>query len=75
MTSEEMLFYAKFTELVRLCLDEERMEHSSWNPYRREIVETLLKTALLALCNAFTTEVADVAKTILRLMIYSTDSW
>lgn len=43
MTSEEMLFYAKFTELVRLCLDEERMEHSSWNPYRREIVETLLK--------------------------------
>lgn len=62
MTSEEMLFYAKFTELVRLCLDEEHMEHSSWNPYRREIVETLLKTALLALCNAFTTEVADIAK-------------
>lgn len=56
MTGDEMLFYAKFTELVRLCLDQNRMEHSSWNPYRREIVETLLKSALLALCNAFSTD-------------------
>ncbi len=53
MTNEEMLFYAKFTDLVRLCLDVENMQHTTWNLYRREIVETLLKSALLALCNAF----------------------
>lgn len=53
MTESEMKFYDKFTELVRLCLDNSSMEHTSWNPYRREIVETLLKSALLALCNAF----------------------
>lgn len=59
MTEDEMRFYDKFTELVRLCLDTRSMEHSTWNPYRREIVETLLKSALLALCNAFTVEVPD----------------
>ena len=53
MSEEEMAFYDKFTELVRICLDVKSMAHSSWNPYRREIVETLLKSALLALCNAF----------------------
>lgn len=53
MTAEEMLFYAKFTDLVRLCLDADYMQLTSWNPYRREIVETLLKSALLALCNNF----------------------
>lgn len=53
MTVGEKLFYDKFTELVRLCLDFKGMEHSTWGPYRREIVETLLKTALLALCHAF----------------------
>lgn len=62
MTEEEMVFYAKFTELVRICLDSKSMEHSSWNPYRREIVETLLKSALLALCNAFCVEMADKLK-------------
>lgn len=62
MTEDEMLFYAKFTDLVRLCLDPKRMENSSWNPYRREIVETLLKSALLALCNAFSTELQAVEK-------------
>lgn len=59
MTEDEMAFYAKFTELVRLCLDTRSMEHSTWNPYRREILETLLKSALLALCNAFTVELLD----------------
>lgn len=59
MTEGEKEFYDKFTDLVRLCLDPKRMEHSSWNPYRREIVETLLKSALLAICNAFTVEIAD----------------
>lgn len=59
MTEDEMAFYAKFTELVRLCLDSRSMEHSNWGPYRREILETLLKSALLALCNAFTVEMPD----------------
>lgn len=63
MTESEMVFYAKFTELVRLCLDPFSMAHSSWNPYRREIVETLLKSALLALCNAFSAELSDAGKT------------
>ncbi len=57
MTSEEMLFYAKFTDLVRLCLDADYMQLTSWNPYRREIVETLLKSALLALCNNFSSTI------------------
>lgn len=64
MTEEEKVFYDKFTDLVRLCLDPRRMEHSSWNPYRREIVETLLKSALLALCNAFTVEITDKGKSV-----------
>ena len=62
MTEEEMRFFDKFTDLVRLCLDTTNMEHSTWNPYRREIVETLLKSALLALCNAFTSEIDGQAK-------------
>ncbi len=64
MTEGEMAFYEKFTDLVRLCLDPKQMEHSTWNPYRREIVETLLKSALLALCNAFTEEMADKSKPV-----------
>jgi len=59
MTEDEMRFYDKFTELIRLCLDSSNMEHSSWNPYRREIVETLLKSALLALCNSFTASLSE----------------
>ena len=62
MTEMEMQFYYKFTDLVRLCLDPKSMEHSSWNPYRREIVETLLKSALLALCNAFSSEIPELGK-------------
>lgn len=62
MTMEEMLFYAKFTDLIRLCLDFKKMQHSTWGPYRREIVETLLKTALLALCHAFVEDAPESAK-------------
>ena len=62
MTESEMKFYDKFTELVRLCLDTTSMEHSNWEPYRREIVETLLKSALLALCNAFSQELSQNVK-------------
>ena len=51
MNDVDMLFYAKFTELVRLCLDDTFSERTSWKPYRREIVETLLKSALLAVSN------------------------
>ena len=51
MNDVDMLFYAKFTELVRLCLDDTFCERTSWKPYRREIVETLLKSALLAVSN------------------------
>ena len=51
MNDVDMLFYAKFTELVRLCLDDSFSERTSWKPYRREIVETLLKSALLAVSN------------------------
>ena len=53
MTQEDMEFYKGFTELVRLCLGHSRSEASTWNPYRREIVETLLKSGLLGVCNAF----------------------
>ncbi len=51
MNEVDMLFYAKFTDLVRLCLDPGFSDRSSWKPYRREIVETLLKSALLAVSN------------------------
>ena len=51
MNEVDMKFYAKFTELVRLCLDTTFSERTSWKPYRREIVETLLKSALLAVSN------------------------
>ena len=54
MSEADMCFYRKFTDLVRFCLDPAVAEHSSWNPYRKEIVETLFKSALLAVCNAFT---------------------
>jgi AraC family transcriptional regulator, transcriptional activator of pobA len=43
MNEVDMVFYAKFTDLVRLCLDPSFCERTSWKPYRREIVETLLK--------------------------------
>lgn len=51
MNEVDLKFYAKFTELVRLCLDTSFSERTSWKPYRREIVETLLKSALLAVSN------------------------
>ncbi len=51
MNEADMVFYAKFTDLVRLCLDKDFSERTSWEPYRREIVETLLKSALLAVSN------------------------
>lgn len=62
MNKTDMAFYEKFTDLVRLCLDPSFSARSSWQPYRREIVETLLKSALLALCNAFSTELQAVEK-------------
>ena len=43
MNEVDMVFYSKFTDLVRLCLDPKFNDRSSWKPYRREIVETLLK--------------------------------
>lgn len=51
MNDVDKIFYSKFTDLVRLCLDPMFSERSSWQPYRREIVETLLKSALLAVSN------------------------
>ncbi len=51
MNETDTMFYQKFTDLVRLCLDPRFCERSSWQPYRREIVETLLKSALLAVSN------------------------
>lgn len=55
MNANDMLFYEKFTDLIRLCLTlPTQTEVSSWSPFRREIVETLLKSGLLAVCNAFT---------------------
>ena len=64
MNDVDMLFYAKFTELVRLCLDDTFCERTSWKPYRREIVETLLKSALLAVSNML---LADMPKEEIRL--------
>ncbi len=51
MNETDTMFYQKFTDLVRLCLDPRFCERSTWQPYRREIVETLLKSALLAVSN------------------------
>ena len=60
MTEGDMEFYKKFTELVRLCLGHSGAESSTWNPYRREIVETLLKTGLLGVCNAFAQQLDEL---------------
>ncbi len=51
MNEVDRVFYAKFTDLVSLCLNPDISERTSWKPYRREIVETLLKSALLAVSN------------------------
>lgn len=59
MNEVDRVFYAKFTDLVSLCLDPEFSERTSWKPYRREIVETLLKSALLAVSNML---LADLPK-------------
>lgn len=56
MDEVDMVFYSKFTDLVRLCLDPKFNDRSSWKPYRREIVETLLKSALLAVSNLLLTD-------------------
>ena len=56
MNEVDMVFYSKFTDLVRLCLDPKFNDRSSWKPYRREIVETLLKSALLAVSNLLLTD-------------------
>ncbi len=52
MNEVDMVFYAQVYRLgARLCLDSKFNDRSSWKPYRREIVETLLKSALLAVSN------------------------
>ena len=51
MNEVDRVFYAKFTDLVSLCLNSDFSERTSWKPYRPEIVETLLKSALLAVSN------------------------
>lgn len=51
MNEVDRVFYAKFTDLVSLCLNPDFSERTSWKSYRREIVETLLKSALLAVSN------------------------
>ena len=63
MTEADMLFYDKFTDLVRLCLNPNYTSLTTWNTYRREIVETLLKSALLALCNSLASEEATEGST------------
>lgn len=63
MTQEDMEFYKGFTELVKLCLGHLGDTNSTWNPYRREIVETLLKSGLLGVCNAFAQQLGDQGDT------------
>lgn len=61
LSEAEMNFYDKFTELVRLCLSADFSEQTLWKPYRREIVETLLKSAMLALCHSLTEQTEPAA--------------
>lgn len=53
MSELDSKFYDKLTALLRLCLDTADMELASWNPFRRELMETLLKSGLLVVCNVF----------------------
>ena len=48
MSDEAMPFYTHFYEMFRFCI-----EHNDNNPYRNEIIQSLLRCALLGLCGAF----------------------
>lgn len=61
MNEVDRVFYAKFTDLVSLCLNPDFSERTSWKPYRREIVETLLKSALLAVSNMLLADLSNDA--------------
>ena len=42
---DELLFYTHFYEMLRLCID----SHTD-NPYRTEVIQALLRSAILGLC-------------------------
>ena len=65
MNEVDMVFYSKFTDLVRLCLDPKFNDRSSWKPYRREIVETLLTRVRKVLHGSMRIS----ARTLIRLAI------
>ena len=54
MNEVDMVFYSKFTDLVRL--DGSQVQRPQFVQDRREIVETLLKSALLAVSNLLLTD-------------------
>ena len=47
MEGDDMQFYTNFYEMLRLCIDK-RIDH----PYRTEVIQSLLRGALLGLCGA-----------------------
>ncbi|MBQ8988110.1 MAG: AraC family transcriptional regulator [Prevotella sp.] len=47
MEDEDMLFYTNFYEMLRLCMDN-RASH----PYRTEVIQSLLRSAILGLCGS-----------------------
>ena len=44
---DELLFYTHFYEMLRLCID----SHTD-NPYRTDVIQSLLRSAILGLCGA-----------------------
>lgn len=50
-SERDILFYKKFYELIRLCIDAGRDYAGQLQPYRQEVLLTLVRSALLGLCN------------------------
>lgn len=59
-SERDILFYKKFYELIRLCIDAGRDYAGQLQPYRQEVLLTLVRSALLGLCNVLAQNLQQV---------------
>lgn len=59
LTEQDTLFYQQFYSLLGLCIDV-GVQSTAWKPFKGELVQTLIKCALLGLCSLLTDSMNNV---------------
>uniref|UniRef100_A0AB33JIZ6 Helix-turn-helix domain-containing protein n=2 Tax=unclassified Prevotella TaxID=2638335 RepID=A0AB33JIZ6_9BACT len=59
LSEQDDMFYQQFYNLLGLCIDA-GAQSTAWKPFRGELVQTLIKCALLGLCTLLTSSMDSV---------------